>query len=224
MTITVISSLLKPFGKPFKVSRKGETKTELALNPVVGLPLIAMIALYVPAIIHAIMHAQWFPDRGIFVLAIGWSAYSLTLLWLSLQASMDVPQPTSSLRFKHQLPVTLRQRGLIIEGMTDEISDADVVLRLDELALNAGIRFDEPLTVSFAQSSLREMPVSFLEEDAEGRIVMKFERMPIAQQRALVAFLFCRPGQWDEQGVSEHVTFWRFIQAPFRMYPLAETH
>ena len=44
MTLTIFSTFLKPFGKPFKVSAKGETKTGLTFNPVVGVPLLALMA------------------------------------------------------------------------------------------------------------------------------------------------------------------------------------
>jgi hypothetical protein len=49
------------------------------------------------------------------------------------------------------------------------------------------------------------------------------EKLTVEQHRNLIAFLYCRPGQWDEHGVGEPVTFWHFLEAPFRMYPLAES-
>ncbi len=168
--------------------------------------------------IYAILHAKWYPDAGIFALALGWSVYSMILLWLSLQASFDVPQRSNAIRFKQRVNATLRHRGVAHPVTTCEISDKDVVLSCDrELALAKGLHLSIPAC------GLHEAAVSFGEEEAPARFVVTFDKLTIQQHRALVASLYCRAGQWDGRGVPEPVTFWRFLEAPFRMYPLAET-
>ena len=127
-TLTVIGTLLKPFGKPFKVSKKGDMRVRLTLNAFVGVPLIALLGLYLPAMIFAVTFAEWYPSKGIFALAVGWSAYSMMLLWLALQASFDVPQRTTSIRFRQQLPATIRRRGIATPVTTMEISDEDIII------------------------------------------------------------------------------------------------
>jgi cellulose synthase (UDP-forming) len=226
MSLTVVSTLLKPFGKPFKVSKKGETRSGLTLNPVVGMPLIVLLALYIPAVIYAIANAEWYPNQSIFALAIVWSAYSMILLWLSIQASLDVPQHSSSVRFKHQLPATLRRRGLTVPVSTEEISDTDVILRMDADAagqMQAAESENSTVTLSIPGCGLKEARVSLLERESSTRWVFKLEKLTVDQHRSMIASLYCRAGQWDERGVPEPVTFWHFLEAPFRMYPLAET-
>lgn len=222
MTITVISSLLRPFGKPFKVSKKGETRHGLTFNPVVGLPLAILLGLYLVAMGYAILHAAWFPSRGIFLLALGWSVYSSLLLWLSLQASFDVPLPSKTLRFRHRLAATLRQRGVAFAVTTEEISDDDLVFEVSE-EVAATLDPEAPLSVSLPAGGLQDVPVRVLQNEGGGRWSFQFQRLSIDQHRALIALLYGRAGQWDDRGVSEHVTFWHFLEAPFRMYPLAET-
>ena len=227
MTLTILSTLHKPFGKPFKVSAKGETKSGLTFNPVVGVPLLVLMALYVPAIVYAVINARWAADPSIFALAIGWSIYSMLLLWLSFLASLDVPQLSTSLRFKHELPATIRRRGVSWPVTVAAISDADLVLAADpaELLENATGQYAPlaGLTISVPACGLREVPVSALPHEEDGGFALKLERLPVDQHRALIAFLYCRPNQWDERGVPESLTFWHFLQAPFRMFPLAET-
>ncbi len=164
MSVTVVSTLLKPFGKPFKVSSKGDTKAKLTLTPAVGVPLIVLLALYLPTIIYALAHALWYPSRSVFVLAIGWSVYSMVLLWLSLQASLDVPQLSTSTRFKHRLPAAIRQRGIATPVVTEEISDIDISVRCDPRIL-AGTGH----TLSIPAAGLHEIPVSLLEREGETR-------------------------------------------------------
>ena len=227
MTLTILSTLHKPFGKPFKVSAKGETKSGLTFNPVVGVPLLVLMALYVPAIIYAVINARWAADPSIFGLAIGWSLYSMLLLWLSFLASLDVPQLSTSLRFKHELPGIIRRRGVSWPVTVSDISDADLVLTADPaewMGTAAGQYAPlSGLTLSVPACGLHEVPVSALPGEEGGGFAFKLDRLPVEQHRALIAFLYCRPNQWDERGVPESLTFWHFLQAPFRMFPLAET-
>jgi len=169
-------------------------------------------------VIWAIVRAPWYPNREIFALALAWSGYSMVLLWLSLQASLDVPQRSSALRFKHELPGFIRHRGIAVPIVTSEISDVDVVLDREL----PGIASDG-LTLSIPRCGLHDVPVSIAEEEGDVARTVKLGKLSVAQQRALVSMLYCRPGQWDERGVPERVTFWHFLEAPFRMFPLAET-
>jgi len=79
------------------------------------------------------------------------------------------------------------------------------------------------LRLSIPACGLHDVPVRLLDQQTPSRFLLTIERLSIAQHRSLIAFLYCRPGQWDEGGVPEPLTFWRFLEAPFRMYPLAET-
>jgi cellulose synthase (UDP-forming) len=218
ITLTVIGTLLRPFGKPFKVSKKGDVRRQLTLNAFLGVPLLLLLGLYVPAVIYAVANAEWYPSKGIFALALGWSVYSLMLLWLSFQASFDVPQPTTSIRFRQQLPAAIRRRGIAKPVTVQEISDEDIILTCEPETL-AG----SDLTVSIPACGLHEVPVRRLDQPTPSSFLLKIDRLSIAQHRSLIAFLYCRPGQWDEGGVPEPLTFWHFVEAPFRMYPLAET-
>lgn len=220
MSLTVFSTFLRPFGKPFKVSKKGATNERLVFNRFVGVPLLVLLALYIPAVVYAVINVDWYPDRGIFALAIGWSAYSMLLIWLSLQASFDVPQASAAISFTHRLPATLRHQGAAIAALTKRISDDEVSVTLEhELPENAAGSF----VLTIPACGVREASVTLADRIGPNAFLLKFSRLPLAQHRALIAFLFCRPGQWDERGVREPVTLWRFIEAPFRMYPLAET-
>ena len=209
------------------MSAKGETKSGLTFNPVVGVPLLVLMGLYVPAIVYAVINARWAADPSIFGLAIGWSLYSMLLLWLSFLASLDVPQLSTSLRFKHELPGTVRHRGISRLVTLLEISDADFVLADDPAEWFGGtVGQHAPLsglTLSVPDCGLYEVPVSALPHEENGGFAFRLDRLPVEQHRALIAFLYCRPNQWDEHGVPESLTFWHFLQAPFRMFPLAET-
>ena len=202
MTLTILSTFHKPFGKPFKVSAKGETKSGLTFNPVVGVPLLVLMGLYVPAIVYAVINARWAADPSILGLAIGWSLYSMLMISLSFLASLDVPQLSTSLRFKHELPGTIRHRGISRPVTLQEISDADLVLADDPAELLGDAAGQHTplsgLTLSVPACGLHEVPVSVLPHEEGGGFAFKLDRLPVAQHRALIAFLYCRPNQWEE--------------------------
>jgi cellulose synthase (UDP-forming) len=218
MTMTILSVLVRPFGRPFKVSRKNWTRNKLTFNPVVGLPLVALLALYVPAIGWALQHGQWYPSQSIFALAIGWSVYSMLLVWLSLQASLDVPKRDGYLGFKHRIPGFVRHDCGVLQVVTEEISDKKVVVNMDRATNDPGLR--GPLTLTIPPFGLVQVPVR--PSWAPIGAILEFERLSLPQERALIALLYCRAGQWDERGVAESLSFWHFFEAMFRMYPLAE--
>jgi cellulose synthase (UDP-forming) len=218
MTITILTTFVRPFGRAFKVSGKTINRKGLIFNPVVGLPLVILIALYVPAILWAIAHAAWYPSQSIFALAIGWSVYSLLLAWLSLQASFDVPHSGVHLGFKYQVPGFIRHGNGTLQAITETISDKEVVLK--SANENRGQTINGPLTLTVPGLGLVQVPASVSESN--GALTLQLERMSLTQERALIGLLYCRPGQWDERGVAESLTFWHFFEAMFRMYPLAE--
>jgi cellulose synthase (UDP-forming) len=226
MSLTVVTTLIRPFGKPFKVSKKGETKAGLTFNPVVGAPLLVLLGLYVPTLVYACMNARWYPSPGIFVLAVAWSIYSMVLLWLSLQASLDVPLLSKAIRFKYQLPGSIRAQGTAFDVFTAEVSDTDIILETNKELSTMFARASQngtSLSVTIPACGLVEAPIAFCESAPGERTHIRLGKLPLDQHRRLIAFLYCRPGQWDERGVCEPVTFWHFIEAIFRMFPLAES-
>ena len=219
MTLTILATFIRPFGRNFNVSSKVSSRRGLRFNPTVGGPLIVLLALYVPAILWAVRHAQWYPSQSMFVLAVGWSVYSLLLLWLSLQASFDVPQPHVHLGFKHRVPATIRHRNNVLHLLTEEISTTEVVVTIAPVDANETL--EGPLTITIPAFDLVQVPVQV--RALNPSVTLTFEGLSLGQQRSLIALLYCRPNQWDHTGVSESLTFWHFFEAMLRMYPLAET-
>ena len=51
---------------------------------------------------------------------------------------------------------------------------------------------------------------------------LEFVELSLPQERKLIEFLFCRPGQWKEHEIHETKSFFAFWAALFRFYPLIE--
>lgn len=219
MTVTVLATLARPFGKPFKVSSKGQLRPGLTFNAFVGMPLLCLLLLYAAALWYAWLNAAWYPSQSILMLAFAWSVYSMVLLWLAFQASFDVPMRSTVLRFRHRFPAEVRCDGQEHEVIVVELSDADAVVEATDLDGAALLKGEAQLTLPVKGME----PINLASVELQGnRWKVSWDRPPRTQHRCLIAFLYCRPGQWADVGVPELTTFWHFLKAPFRMFPLAE--
>ena len=70
---------------------------------------------------------------------------------------------------------------------------------------------------------LGDVPVRVREASPEGEVTVELLELGLAQRRALVTHLYCRPGQWDRPPRSELRAMWEYLRAGLRMYPLAES-
>jgi cellulose synthase (UDP-forming) len=216
MTLTVISTFVKPFGKPFKVSRKGENRKGPTFNINVGAPLLMLLCLYLGALAYAMGNVDWYASGTILTLAVGWSIYSMVLIWLALQACMDPPQSTASLRFRHRVPGVLWSNGVPLQVSTQDISDVDATITaVSSLMPHLGAA---RLVLDLQIPGWQPQEVTIIDGEAEHMCLLQWRQLPLEQHRAIISFLFTRPGQWDERGVPEHRTFWHFLIAPFRMH------
>ena len=69
---------------------------------------------------------------------------------------------------------------------------------------------------------LEDVPVR-VRQDTDEQVSLEWIELSLAQRRALIAQLYCRPGQWDAKPRSELRAIWEYARAGLRMYPLAES-
>ena len=221
MCATIVSTFWDPFGKPFKVSAKGQTASSLRFNPVVGVPLLILIALYTGTLLAAWAGTEWRPDPGAIVLPMICAIYVLVVLWLSLLASLDVPQQTAVPSFSRSWEACLEVDGKRYPMRTTEISENGTKLEPGQSGTIAELVDGREGKLTLESRGVTEFPVT-LHRDAAGKLRADWKELSAQQSRDLVIALYCQPGQWNPRGVPEAVTFWHFLQAPFRMHALAD--
>jgi cellulose synthase (UDP-forming) len=187
---TVLASLVRPFGTPFRVTPKGTlsragvdwvsfaaimgmallTGAGLALNSFPGLPLLE--------------------ERQFFPVAAAWALLNLGLLILAALICFDAPRKRKEERFGIRRVATVR----LGSGAQGEGGRATRALVLDLSLSGIGLQIErEAPTPAWAEVELPGIagvlggPVV---RDREGRLAVAFRPMPEATRDSLIAYLF----------------------------------
>lgn len=233
MAITVIRTFISPKGKPFKVTPKGIVDPHrIHINWPLVRPLLVIAVLVILGLIwrsSPLQETQVNPDS----LAINmfWCSYNLALILICTLVAIDVPQRRHP-RFLRSEPCELIVGGDRYRGQTVDISEEGVRIRLNRfppesfpqsvgelhfLAPSPLISLRLPVQVRWSRTANLGSKSLVLE------IGLQFLSLSIAQQRHLINYLYCQPGQWDEVRVPEIKTAWALLQSIFRLHPLAES-
>lgn len=226
LAVMIIATLIHPFGKTFKVTPKGVSSRDVYINWQVASPLLVTLVVYFIALGVHFLGLQWDgkPDSPAF--SIFWAIYNTCVLAITIQVAIDVPQQVLSLSFPHQLFCKLILGNQEISGTTVELSQKGTKIKFLEIVLPNELP-KIPATGFFDIPSigLINVPVilhgSALPTQNISAIELKFAALEIQQERQLVEFLFCRPGQWKETTISETKSLWALLRSIFRLYPLA---
>jgi cellulose synthase (UDP-forming) len=141
------------------------------------------------------------------------------MLWLCLLATIDIRSPRAHRRFEHKVPFELEWDANRFSGTTEFLSEGDATI--PSAALPPGCVSEARL--SLPTMGLFEVPVT-IQHDTGGQWSLQWTELSLSQQRALITYLYCRPGQWDTKPKSEVRAFWEYARASLRMFPLAESH
>ncbi|XGV96397.1 MAG: glycosyltransferase [Leptolyngbya sp. BL-A-14] len=216
LALTVIKTMLNPFGKGFNVTPKGIARDRFSFNWRLAFPLV--IAFVVSAFSLwtslgiGVAIGMWQPGmapamsekmKG-FDLGLIWSIYNLLTLGISLLVLLDVPRPSPYEWFDLKRTIKLQLGEHVFWGTTTAISEVGV----EALLTQASFPVQPP-------KSTLAMPVmlEILEEGLvlQGQVIctsvkdelpivrIMLEDLNLAQQRRLVEMLFCRPGQWKSR-------------------------
>ncbi|BBA91574.1 hypothetical protein NIES2134_117180 [Thermostichus vulcanus NIES-2134] len=246
MAITVIRTLISPRGKTFKVTPKGVVDPHrININWPLIRPLMIIAILTIGGLIWRSSPLQETivnPDS--LAVNVVWSIYNLSLLLVCMLVAIDVPQRRHP-RFLRSEPCELIVGGDRYRGQTVDISEEGARLRigysqtrceqdplpqglrtysaqfhllppsqLADLWLSTEIRWHDQERLLQLQQGVSSTPL-------EMRI--RFVDISLAEQRRLIPYLYCQPGQWEEIRVPELKTAWAVVQSVFRLHPLAES-
>lgn len=226
MALTVIRALFNPFGKGFKVTPKGVEAKTLEINWLVMRPLVILVGLYMIGFAIRAFNLPLENNREPVFVNLAWASYNIMLFWVAILCAMDVPKK-KFISFHHELDYELEVNGKVYHGTTCRISERDFLLNFDQPQQR--FLMGTKATVSLPELQLRNLKVKIADlkenPDPEAhqahKMYLEIEKISLTDERKLVEFLFCRPGQWEEQQIHETNFFFSFIGSIFRMNPLA---
>ncbi|MFN3927257.1 MAG: glycosyltransferase [Pseudanabaenaceae cyanobacterium] len=210
LSLTVLRTLVNPFGRGFKVTPKGTQSDRLHFNWQLALPLMILFVLTAVSLWlnlgKCVMQMDSYrtgveATRG---LALGWwwSAYNLLLLGTGILVMLDAPKPDAYEWFYLRRVARLQVGEQTFWGITSVISE-----------IGAGILLTQSGMPSVEQENFLPVEVELMEEQIKLSAVItktdleqefpyvrvSFTDLSLNQQRQLVELLFCRPGQWKRQ-------------------------
>lgn len=136
VTMTMISALFRPFGRPFKVTAKGLDNSKVVVHwKLAGFFIALMLCLQAGAV-STVMHADM---NGGTVFNLAWTVVALVLNLAAIMACVDLPRPRGEERFPFEGPTRWRT------GTHEEPSEF-IDISLSGAALRRGTAMPAPGT------------------------------------------------------------------------------
>ncbi len=225
LAATAIQSLLRPFGKGFKVTPKGGVRGRFRFNWALAWPLVLLFvatALSLWVNVARCLMVTWSPGAlpavsSVHGMGLGWvwSAYNLFMLAVVLLILLDVPRPSDRDWFDLQRAVQVDMGDRSFWGMTTMMSEAGAEIALTEFD-PALLTPETPLALHVLERSLAlQAQVVHLQQRQDDLPLLRVTFLPLAvdQQRSLVELLYCRPGQWRSRcAPGELQSIWLLIK------------
>ncbi|MEG4200620.1 glycosyltransferase family 2 protein [Microcoleus sp. Pol12A5] len=144
LAVTVVSSMLNPFGKGFQVTPKGMASDRFHFNWNLGWPLIVLFAATAFSLWHNLninLVKNWDTVQSISEsthlskgISLGWiwSAYNLLMMGIALLILVDIPKPDIYEWFNLRRVVQLNIGGQTFWGITTVISESGAEVALTQ--------------------------------------------------------------------------------------------
>ncbi|MBW4538455.1 MAG: glycosyltransferase [Myxacorys chilensis ATA2-1-KO14] len=224
LALTVIQVMLNPFGQEFRVTPKGTVSDRFQFNWQLALPLIIVFIATAVSLWTNLGHSVVFsmaqptmtPDaveqmKGI-SLGWVWSAYNLLVLAIALLILIDAPRPHSDEWFDLQRPVRLKVGETLFWGFTTKISEGGAEVALTQknaLTMSDAVQLD----LLDDHLSLQGQIIHTGFENEFPTVQIRFDSLPLDQERRFIELLFCRPGQWRSRcSPGELQSLWLLVQ------------
>ena len=210
---TVLASLIKPFGKPFRVTPKGALNkagvdwcTFAGIMAVTGLTAGGLA-------INAIPGQGLLSDEQIFPVAAAWGLVNLAMLLLGALICFDAPRRRKEERFRLDVPVELvvnHRAGPSARILTDARL-FDLSLTGARIGFGAGANLVDGARLALRLEGLDGFLTARVIRAGASTATLAFEAMDAATRDRLIAFLFAGRLQPDAARSAQPGGLWHGI-------------
>jgi cellulose synthase (UDP-forming) len=127
VSATLASALLRPFGRPFKVTNKGLDRSKVVVHAKLAGFFGSLIALSSLGLVRSLLENPGAPG---FTFNVVWTAIALALYLVSLLVCIELPRPRKEERFPFDAAARLNVNGLEFHGNTHDLSCSGVGMTL----------------------------------------------------------------------------------------------
>ncbi len=224
LAMTAFKVMVRPFGKGFNVTPKGELRDHYHFNWSLAWPLVVVFILTVISLwinLSAAIAALGDPVEQAQGLGISWlwSGYNLMMLSIALLILLDAPRQNRYEWFPLHHVVRLEiAPGAYLWGFTHQLSEEGAELSLTQ-PLPSGLQLSpgSPATLTLPDENIT-LPGAIIHcSAAQGdypQVRVHFSTISQAQHRQLVELLYCRPGQWKSRcAPNELLSLWLILKS-----------
>lgn len=231
--MTVINTLVRPFGRAFRVTPKGIARDRAMFNRMPGLPLLGIWGLTLAALIYALVHlasGSPLPENQLtgLRLSVVWLGYNLLLVGMAVRACVDAPKPSFYEWFG--LPRSGQFQGTGAHRPIDMhlrlVSEAGAIVAWPSNRPRPAVgQTGEMQLVDRDFADPLCFPVRVLASDrdpktGEQRLEFIWQDLTLAQRRSLIEWIYCRPGQWQpRESPGELASFGLLLRRGLRLRP-----
>nr|WP_204368565.1 glycosyltransferase [Neosynechococcus sphagnicola] len=208
LSITVLQVMLNPFAKGFNVTPKGTLSDRYFFNWNLAWPLMLLFVATAISLWRnlgmCMLKGGWGAAavaESLKGLSIGWlwSGYNLVLIGIAVLVLLDVPKLDLFEWFDLRRMVRLELGDRSFWGITTMISEGGAEIALTQSGFPQWMPAAAPLIkLEILEEALilqgTVTSTGFRDEFPVVRV--QFDTVGLAEHRALVEMLFCRPGQW----------------------------
>jgi cellulose synthase (UDP-forming) len=232
LSLTVLRVMMNPFSRGFNVTPKGRVRSSYRFNWGLAWPLVAMFVATAFSLWlnlgNSMIMGAWQttvpPEVAQTVKGVGlgwvWSAYNLILIGIALLILLDVPKPDLYEWFNLRRTVRLQVGDRTYWGSTTMLSEGGAEVVLTQSGVELSELEDASIEISILEIdlTLSAQIANFELQDGVPILRILFEPLILAQEKALVEMLFCRPGQWQYRTTpSEVQSVWILLRT--LLYP-----
>jgi cellulose synthase (UDP-forming) len=123
VSATLASALLRPFGRPFKVTNKGLDRSRVVVHGKLAGFFLSLIALSSLGLVRSLLDNPGAPG---FTFNVVWTAIALALYLVSLLVCIELPRPRKEERFPFDAAARLNVNGVEFHGNTHDLSCSGV--------------------------------------------------------------------------------------------------
>lgn len=216
MSINTVKTIIRPFGKSFRVTQKDLSHDSLTINYSVMLPILSLLIFNIAGLIYAVFNPLWPPQEYRWIYYF-WTAYSVMIQAVAVQATIDMPQDGIAINHQNCLTGALELDGKSISVAIHSLSEKGCVLHLPD-----GECFFEKGDLSIPKLRMSHIPCIVNKQEFGYQVSVRFTELKLDDYRMLVKFLYCRPGKLRSITVSEGRAFIALIKIFFGFCSISE--
>lgn len=180
VTMTIISTCIRPFGRPFKVTAKGLDRSKVVVHWKLAGFFIALMLCLIMGAVNTVLTA---PMSGGMVFNLAWTLIALVLDLAAIMACVDLPRLRQEERFPYSHTTRWRQGGHEQNGRFIDISLGGAAISHGRVTPNPG------QTMEVAVPDVGWVPAR-VARLGKRRLCVRFEPDEATRHR-LIKLIFC---------------------------------